>query len=528
MKKYRLFIFSFICSLVISSGFVKVLAQGYVNPIIPGFHPDPSICRVDSDYYLVTSTFEYFPGVPIFHSRDLINWEKIGHCLNRESQVDLNKVRCSGGIYAPTIRYHDGMFYMITTNVGKGNFIVYTKDPRGDWSEPVWLKQGGIDPSLCWVGDDCYMVSANQGHILLCRINPITGEQYGESREIWNGTGGRFPEAPHIYQKDGWFYLLLAEGGTQYGHMVTIGRSRNIDGPYHSNPSNPILTHINEPTKRHPIQGTGHADIVQAHDGTWWLVCLAFRPLVKRHHLLGRETFLAPVTWEEGAWPVVNRTGTIDLQMDVPTLPKQEKIEVEEFTDFNENKLGLEWNFLRNPVESNYSLQKHKGFLRLYASDVKLDDIDSPTFVAQRQRYINGEALTELQISKSGEDMKAGMTVFMNNLHHYDLSLIVENGKKYIELSARLGLIEHVCKRIEVNSGKVVFKVNSCKEYYTFYYSIDGKNFSELGKMDTTYLSSETTGTFTGVYWGLFAISPKPSLNTWVDFDRFEYRQYLK
>ena len=219
-----------------------------------------------------------------------------------------------------TIRYNDGTFYMITTNVSdKGNFLVHTTDPRGEWSEPVWLKQGGIDPSLYFEDGKCYLVSNPGVGIYLCEINPKTGEQLNESKRIWNGTGGRHPEGPHIYKKDGWYYLLISEGGTEYGHKVTIARSRDIDGPYEENPANPILTHINKNAQNSPIQGTGHADLIQAPDGSWWMVCLAFRPQSGSHHLLGRETYLAPVRWDKNAWPVVNGDGTIALQMDVPT-----------------------------------------------------------------------------------------------------------------------------------------------------------------------------------------------------------------
>ena len=192
--------------------------QGYQNPIIPGFHPDPSVCRVGEDYYLVNSSFCYFPGVPLFHSKDLVNWEQIGNCLTRESQVKLTNAGTWGGIYAPTIRYNEGVFYMITTNVSdKGNFLVHTTDPRGEWSEPVWIKQGGIDPSLYFEDGKCYLVSNPDVGIYLCEINPMTGEQLSESKRIWNGTGGRHPEGPHIYKKDGWYYLLISEGGTEYG-----------------------------------------------------------------------------------------------------------------------------------------------------------------------------------------------------------------------------------------------------------------------------------------------------------------------
>lgn len=182
----------------------ETFAQGYKNPVIPGFHPDPSVCKAGDDYYLVNSSFQYFPGVPLFHSKDLVNWEQIGNCLTRESQLDLTGANSGSGIFAPTIRYHQGRFFMITTNIsGKGNFLVHTTDPKGEWSDPVWLEQGGIDPSLYFEDDKCYMVSNPDGYINLCEIDPITGKQLTASKRIWNGTGGRYPEGPHIYKKDG-------------------------------------------------------------------------------------------------------------------------------------------------------------------------------------------------------------------------------------------------------------------------------------------------------------------------------------
>ena len=208
------------------------------NPIIKGFNPDPSICRVGEDYYLVTSTFEFFPGVPIYKSRDLANWKLIGHCLNRPSQLQLNGCHASGGIYAPTLRHHDGMFYMTTTNVTfGGNFIVHANDPAGPWSDPVWVAQAGIDPSLLFDDDGrCYFHStgSQEGRpcILQCEINPLTGDMLSPSRVLSYGSGGRFPEAPHMYKILGEYYLMLAEGGTEYGHMVTIFRSSSPWGTF--------------------------------------------------------------------------------------------------------------------------------------------------------------------------------------------------------------------------------------------------------------------------------------------------------
>ena len=500
--------------------------QGYKNPVISGYYPDPSVCRVGDDYYLVNSSFEYFPGVPLFYSKDLIHWEQIGNCLTRPSQLPLEKARVSGGIYAPTIRYHEGRFYMVTTNVtDKGNFLVHTTDPAGEWSDPVWIKQGGIDPSLFFEDGKCYFVSNPNQQLVLCEINPLTGEQLTESKTIWAGTGGRFPEAPHIYKKDGWYYLLVSEGGTQYGHCATIARSRGIYGPYESNPANPILTHINVSTQRSPIQGTGHADFVEAADGSWWMVCLAFRPQSGRHHLLGRETYLAPVRWDKDAWPVVNGTGTISLQMDVPTLPQHPFMQEPARTEFKNGKLGPEWIYLRNPHMDNYAVTS-KGKLRLTATTTRLDEIASPTFVGRRQKDMRFTAVTSVELNNATQQDEAGITVFMNNQSHYDLFIRQSPDKKmqFVTLRYRLGKLTHIEKEISLPKAAVQLRVQGENDFYTFSYATNGNDFIEMGKMNTHYLSSETAGGFTGIILGLYAVSETVSSKAYGDFGFFEYQ----
>ena len=499
--------------------------QGYKNPVIPGFHPDPSICKVGDDFYLVNSSFEFFPGVPIFHSKDLINWEQIGHCLTRPSQVNLQKIRPSGGIYAPTIRYNKGIFYMITTNVSdKGNFIVHTKNPAGEWSDPIWLDQKGIDPSLYFEGDKCYLTSNPDNCIYLSEINPLTGEQLSPSKAIWTGTGGRYPEGPHIYKKDNYYYLLISEGGTEYGHKITIARSKYIYGPYESNPANPILTHINKEAQMNPIQGTGHGDLIQANDNSWWMVCLAFRPQSGLHHVLGRETFLAPVKWDKNAWPVVNGNGIISLDMDVPTLPLQPVKNPNYNTNFKEDQLGFEWNYLRNPVPENYLLNSKKGYLRLKATPVLLSDIDTPTFLARRQEHINFTATTKLNIFNANNGDEAGLTVYRNNTAFYKLFIKQNtNGKRFLTLNYHLGALSNTAYEIEIPKGNVYLQVKGNNDYYSFEYSTNGKDFKFIGKLDVRYLSSETNGGFTGVYLGLYATSKNKTTKTYADFDSFNY-----
>jgi alpha-N-arabinofuranosidase len=471
----------------------------------------------------VNSSFQFFPGAPIHHSKDLIHWKSIGYCLSRPSQIKLETSKFWNGIYAPSIRYHEGIFYMTTTNTSdKGNFYVYTDNPAGEWSEPVWVDQGGIDPDLIFDDGKCYFVSAHGG-IRLCEIDIKTGKRLTDGKVIWNGAGGPHVEAPHIYKKDGYYYLLVAEGGTEYGHKATIARSRSIYGPYEPNPANPILTHTNKSGETNPIKGTGHADIIQAHDGSWWTVFLGFRPHSYNHHVLGRETFLAPVRWDKNAWPVVNGNGTVALNMDCKTLPQTEVHELQTNDDFNSAKLGFEWNYICVPKEENYSLTERKGYLRLKATTVTLNDAGvSPVFVGRRQQHFNFRATAAMDFKAINEGAEAGITTYMSNDYRYDLSVVCRNGKHFLTLTYYLGVLKHVEKEIPLKHHTIYLRIEGDRELYSYYYSVNNKDFEKLSGINTRFLSSETAGGFTGVYIGLFAQSSKNN-RSYADFDRFEY-----
>ncbi|WP_193596599.1 glycoside hydrolase family 43 protein [Microbacterium sp. YJN-G] len=283
------------------------------SPVLPGFHPDPSICRVGEDYFLVNSTFEYFPGVPVHRSRDLVEWEQIGNVLDRPEQLVTRAGigGASGGIYAPTLRHHDGLFWMVTTNlheITRGHLLVHAADPAGPWSDPVYVPGlVGIDPDLAW--DEaglCRLTWSDvvRGGISQAVIDPHTGAVLSEVREIWRGTGGAHAEGPHLIRRGCWWYLVVAEGGTGPGHMVTVARSQSPDGPFEPHPDNPILTHRSTGAA---VQSTGHADLVERADGTWAIVFLGTRPRgsFPRWHTNGRETFLAGVEWRDD-WPFVD------------------------------------------------------------------------------------------------------------------------------------------------------------------------------------------------------------------------------
>lgn len=481
------------------------------------------------DYYLVVSSFEYFPGVPIFQSRDLTHWRQIGHCLSRDSQLPLVGLKSSDGIYAPTLRYHDGTFYMVTTNVrGTGNFYVTAHDPAGPWSEPVSLSGvPGIDPSLFFDDDGRVYLTrqggGERGGIYQQELDIERGAVVGEPRMIWSGTGGTWPEGPHLYKIAGRYYLMIAEGGTGYEHMETIARSSSPWGPFEGCPHNPILSHRER--KEHPIQATGHADLVEAEDGAWWLVFLGIRPPDGEHHHLGRETFLAPVVWDEAGWPVINGTGTVELELSAESLPPQEAPPAKPSRDdFTAPALGMDWNFVRNPDPASWSLSARPGWLRLSGSATSLDDIGQPALVGRRQEHLCCRASTLLAFDPLEDSELAGLVVRASEGNHYDLVLLGSGSNRRVELRTCVRGQREVIRVVPVPAGPVTLTIDAEEEQYEFLCAgSDGATHS-LGKRPTAPLSSEQASGFTGVYFGLYACSGRAGVRSGpADFDWFDY-----
>lgn len=526
MRKYlSISLFCFLNLLLLLPAWAQ---NGFRNPVIPGFNPDPSVCRAGNDFYLVTSSFEYFPGLPIYHSKDLVHWEPIGHCLTRDSQLPLQGAYSSGGLFAPSLRFHDGVFYVICTNVtGGGNFYCTAKDPKGPWSEPIWVDIKSIDPDIFWDEDgSTYFVTQGDEGIRVTPVDLKTGKVTGAERLVWGGIGGRFPEAPHIYKKDGFYYLLLGEGGTEYMHSATIGRSKSIYGPYESCPLNPILTHANRKAQGNPIQGVGHADLIQAKDGSWWMVFLGFRVTApySYYHILGRETFLAPVDWPKGGWPQVNGDGTVSLAMNVPTLPAVVFNKPAKRIDFNEDMLGVEWQYVRNPERINYSLSDRKGWMRISASPVSLDETKAVSMICRRQTQHEFNASTALELVSSADNEEAGITLIQNNTHHYDLLLRKDKGRHVVQLRAKVGSLSYIVAEQAIVGNKIDLKITGSPLQYTFLFAASGsQKYGELAKLDSRYLSTEVAGGFTGVMIGLYASSNGKSTKAKAFFDWFEY-----
>ena len=499
MKRFILPAFAIIVSAALS-------AQTFRNPVIPGYHPDPSVCLVGDTFYLVNSSFEYFPGVPIYESRDLVHWRQIGNVLDRRSQLNLDGADSWGGIYAPTIRYNGGIYYMVTTNVSHGgNFLVTAKSPEGPWSEPVRIKQGGIDPSLYFEDGHCYFCSNPNGGIYVCEINPRTGEQISESHLAWRGTGGRYVEGPHIYKKDGYYYLLTSEGGTELAHGLTIARSRNIFGPYESNPANPIMTNCRAKGQTKQIQGTGHGDFIQAADGSWWIVFLAYRNMGGSYHHIGRETCLAPVEWKEGEWPVIYGGEAIDTEMKASLLPSHPyKADSDKLEEDNPA-----WVHIQNPDSSKYEWLKDSrngGGIRLHGSESSLTQNNRPTYIGRRQEAERMSAEVKVTLHGS-KDFEAGLSVYQIFDGHYDFYAAEgDGGRTDIVLRYEIkGLPQNVSKAEEIDGKDVFLRVRSGNNEYVFEYSADGKEYAEAGRLDSTLLSTEAVGGFTGVTIGMYA-----------------------
>ena len=505
------------------------------NPILCGFYPDPSICRVDLDYYLITSSFEYFPGVTIFHSRDLVHWQQIGHCLERDSQLPLQDAKSSAGIWAPSLRFHDGVFYMVTTNMSHGgNFYVTATDPAGPWSEPIWLDDpgpwegGGIDPSLLFDADGKVYYTRESLEplgIVQAELDLAHGRLLTKPRLIWPGTGGPWPEGPHLYRIGDTYYLTAAEGGCWLGHRQTIARASSPWGPFESCPRNPILTHRHLCGLESPvIQGVGHGDLVEAHDGSWWMVCLGHRPL-GAWHLLGRETSLAPVTWDDEGWPLVGRGGLVEEEFAGPGPAAWEPIPEPIRDDFDGPALGLCWNYRGNPDLSRFDLSARPGWLRLRGSGRTLDDALSNTFVGRRQQHFTFRAEVCLDFEPAAENEEAGVTVLANETHHCEIGVRRNGHGRTVFVRRRIGDLTAVVAETEVAaSGRLRLRIAGNSDAYTFACAAtDDSGFRELATAQTRYLCQEVAGCFTGTYIGVYATGNGAPAPTPADFDWFEY-----
>lgn len=508
----------------------------FPNPVLPGFHPDPSVTRVGDDYYLVTSSFEWFPALPLFHSKDLVHWRPIGHVVDRPGQIDLSAPSRFGGIYAPTIRHHDGTFYVAVANVVKSGGILLFRSsaPEGPWSDPVQVRPGGIDPDLFFDEDgQVYLTTtAPSGQhppgVYQSRIDPRTGKELGAPRMVWSGLTAKYPEGPHLYRAGGWYHLVIAEGGSEYGHMVTVARSRSPSGPFEPHPRNPVFTH-RDTDYRTPVQAVGHVDLVQGSNGTWWALFLAIRPVGHYPFFrpLGRETFLAPVRWSADGWPVINDGRPVGLEMPTAGLPGWHPWPPDPthaLDPFDGTTLGPRWISFRSRTEGDVSLAARPGFLRLSGSAVPLSGPGAPTLVARRQEDFSFEALARMEFTPRRAADEAGLTVFMDPSHHHDLFVRGGASGRELALRHRLAGIEQVIPIGRLPRGEVRLAVTATEHAYEFSATVGDRRIA-AGRVDRKFLSPEVAGGFTGATVGLFASGNGSRSTAPADFASFEYRR---
>ncbi|WP_327180848.1 glycoside hydrolase family 43 protein [Streptomyces sp. NBC_01334] len=469
-----------------------------VRPVLPGFHPDPSVCRVGDVYYLANSSFEYAPGVPIHRSTDLRTWEHVGHALDRPSQLPLEGVSASGGILAPTLRHHDGRFWMISTLlVGEPRmFLVTAEDAAGPWSDPVWIPDAlGIDPDLAWDDDACLLTWTRFGEgIVQAVLDPRTGSLLTERRRLWQGTGGKFPEGPHLYRIGAFWYLLIAEGGTERGHAVTIARGPSPSGPFEACPGNPILTARGSDA---PVQSTGHADLVRRPDGTWAMVYLGVRPRGSspEWHVLGRETFACEVRWSEG-WP-----GT--------AAPIQPDVAPELTEHLREAGQPLPPSWVAPGAFPADVLKGTDHGLRLTATA-------GPAFVGRRQEhlYLRARATVVTDGKAGGPGGSGGLELRIDARH----AVRVEVADGRVRAVARIGAAHAVLGEAvatEAAAGGTTLELRVVPHSAASPFGTDmgpdevvaglhgTEGFRELGRIDGRYLSTEVAAGMTGRTVGL-------------------------
>jgi alpha-N-arabinofuranosidase len=535
----------------------------YSNPILSGFYPDPSICRVGSDFYLVTSTFAYFPGIPIFHSRDLVNWKQIGNAIDRPGQLCYDGHKISQGLFAPTIRYNNGIFYILCTLINTGgNFIITAKNPQGPYSDPVWLEGAdGIDPSIFF---------DNDGRAWYCGTHPVPeGEAYSGNYEIyireinlalfdkgekkssdksescflsenlgiWRGAlrDVIWPEGPHIYKIGDWYYLLHAEGGTGLDHAVCIARAKNIKGPWEGKKSNPIITHRHL-GRNTEIINAGHADMTDDTDGNWWIVLLASRPFYGVCPL-GRETFMVPIRWEDD-WPIIaTKSGLIDEQI---IFDRENPIECNDWyhesaCDHFSEKLPINWLTLRMPVNEKditFSLTERKGALRLFTKAPSVRDLCHSSFAGRRIRHKNWAFSSSLEFTPKAAGESAGIILLQSEDFNFRLEVhYPSSGKVLLRLLRAAGKEDEIVSDIlsPFESGKnFVLAARCINMKLSFYYGEDQYLLKCLANnIDAHILSTEYAGGFVGSLAGVYSTSYGAESSNYADVFWAEYREIL-
>ncbi|NHN32650.1 glycoside hydrolase family 43 protein [Paenibacillus agricola] len=518
------------------------------NPILPGFNPDPSILRVDEDYYIATSTFEWFPGVQIHHSRDLVHWGLLPHPLTRKSQLNMEGDLDSCGVWAPCLSYHNGVYYLIYTDVKSRigafkdthNYLVTAADIRGPWSEPIYLNSSGFDPSLFHDDDGRkWLVNMIWDHrkdhnrfagIVLQEYSAEERMLIGPVKNIFKGTELKLTEGPHLYKWHDYYYLLTAEGGTQYNHAVTMSRSKTIEGPYEVDPQNPILTSAGRPDL--VLQKAGHGSIVQTHTDEWYMVHLVGRPVHDKYCNLGRETAIQRMSWTDDLWLRVDGGGNApSVLVAAPRIPLHPLEPPAEKDDFDQPVLGVDWSTLRIPADESWiSLTERPGYLRLKGME-SMSSVHRQSMVARRQQSFYCEAETSLEFEPGHFQQMAGLILYYDTMDYIYLRIThhEDTGKSLGIVRSRKGQYDELLEQDVCINGvqRCALKAVIDREHVQFWFSPDGEDWRRIGEaLSIIHLSDDFADyiRFTGTFIGICAQDLSGSRKH-ADFDYFVYKE---
>lgn len=523
------------------------------NPVLRGFNPDPSVLRVGEDFYIATSTFEWFPGVQIHQSRDLVHWRLLTRPLTRSSQLDMLGDPDSGGVWAPCLSYADGLFYLVYTDVKvrlgaykvAHNYLVTAPDILGCWSDPVYLNSSGFDPSLFhdtdnrkWLLNMLWDHRQDQnrfGGIVAQQYDPEEKRLVGTIHNIFRGTKLGKTEGPHLYRRNGYYYLLTAEGGTGIDHAVSLARSTTIQGPYEVAPENPILTSAGNPEA--PLAKAGHASLVETENGEWYMAYLCARPIGAHGRcILGRETALHPCEWTDAGWLQLKGGGKEPaLTVAAPDLPPHPFEREPEIDEFDGKRLNINFQSLRVPIEEHWlSLKARPGWLRLYAQEAPTS-LHRQSLIARRIQSFHCEAATCLMFDPRNFQQMAGLICYYNTRNHYYLRVGYEAGIGKILSIVSMDRGEHdepIGQGIPWDGGDRIFlKAKLSGDRLQFAYSRDNAQWPDIGGLlDATILSDDYDLSprgimnFTGAFVGICA-HDMSGQKIHADFDWFVYKE---
>lgn len=513
------------------------------NPVLKGFNPDPSLLRVEEDYYIATSTFEWFPGVCIYHSGDLVNWEIVSYGLTDDQATDMTGLDTACGIWAPNLTYHNGLFYLVYTIVytdrqyykDTHNFLVTAPDVRGPWSKPVALNRAGFDPSLFHDGEKKYLVNMVIDHRTdAVRFSGVDIQEYDPRKQclldkpirISGGTGRPYTEGPNIFRHEGYYYLVLAEGGTRYEHCTTVLRAKRIEGPYEENPDNPVLTSWGQEDCL--LQRAGHSQTIQGKDGNWYMAHLCSRPL-KKHSILGRETAIQNIEWTKDGWfrLSANKTGKPEITFEVEEELKQNR-DRSQRVDFQQQELPLDYMTLRRSFATN-GIRRKDGVLRI-AGGASIMSKYFQGLTARRQQCLNCDFETAMKFEPRHLNHIAGMVVYYNYDNNYYLKMSRDENGRFLAVSATVNkeLKDSHAIAVPEEIETVYLRAQIRGEELRYFYSLDKEQYQAIGEvLDMKNISDEHVAGngFTGSMLGVNCCDVQGD-GVYADFLYFDYKEY--